>query len=133
MKSTEEFGRNSDFRENVTYDLIAPTVIGGATLWTHCYCNGRVHRSIVYEFKGTRVNVFSQKKVKIEKSTRKNKKNKKRVCLHFVSLFDPNQNKKSIFLNIFLFFSDFFLNYYFLVKTLTRVPLSEIRQMVWEK
>ena len=31
MKSTQEFRRNSDFRENDTYDLIATTMIGGAT------------------------------------------------------------------------------------------------------
>ncbi len=40
--------RNSDFLENATYDLIATTVIGGATWQTPC--NGRSHRSIVYEF-----------------------------------------------------------------------------------
>ncbi len=48
MKSPQDFRRNSDFRENATYDLIAITVIGGATWRTPC--NGRVHRSIVYEF-----------------------------------------------------------------------------------
>ena len=48
MKSTQNFRRNSDFRENVTYDLIAPTVIGGATWLTPS--NANVHRSIVYEF-----------------------------------------------------------------------------------
>ncbi len=48
MKSTLDFRRNSDFRENATYDLIATTVIGGATWRTPC--NGRAHRSIVYEF-----------------------------------------------------------------------------------
>ncbi len=48
MKSTQDFRRNSDFRENPTYDLIAGTVIGGATWRTPC--NGRVHKSTVYEF-----------------------------------------------------------------------------------
>ena len=48
MKSPQDSRRNSDFRENVTYDLIAPTVIGGATWRTPC--NDRVYRSIVYEF-----------------------------------------------------------------------------------
>ncbi len=48
MKSTQDFRRNSDFRENDAYDLIATTVIGGATLRTAS--NARVHRSIVYEF-----------------------------------------------------------------------------------
>ena len=48
MKSTQDFGRYSDFCENVTYDIIAQTVIGGAT-WRRP-CNGRVHRSLVYEF-----------------------------------------------------------------------------------
>ncbi len=49
MKSTQDFRRNSDFRENDTYDLIATTMIGGATWRTPS--NARVHRSIVYEFK----------------------------------------------------------------------------------
>ncbi len=48
MKSTQDFRRNSDFRENDTHDLIATTVIGGATWWTPP--NNRVHRSIVYAF-----------------------------------------------------------------------------------
>ncbi len=48
MKATQEFGRNSDFRENATYDLIATTVICGAT-WRIPF-DGRAHRSIVYEF-----------------------------------------------------------------------------------
>ena len=48
MKSTQDFGRNSNFRKNDTDDLIDTTVIGGATWQTPC--NGRVHRSIVCEF-----------------------------------------------------------------------------------
>ncbi len=48
MKSNQDFRRNSDFRENAVYDLIATTVIGGAT-WRTPF-NGRAHRSIVYEF-----------------------------------------------------------------------------------
>ncbi len=48
MKSSQDFRRNSDFRENASYDPIATTMIGGATWWTPC--NDRVHRSIVYEF-----------------------------------------------------------------------------------
>ena len=48
MKTTQDFRRNSYFRENATYDLIATTVTGGATWQTPC--NGRAQRSIVYEF-----------------------------------------------------------------------------------
>ncbi len=47
MKSTQDFRRNSDFRKNATYDLIATTMKGGATWRTPC--NGRAYRSIVYE------------------------------------------------------------------------------------
>ncbi len=48
MEATQGFGRSSDFRENATYDLIATTVIGGAT-WRISF-NDRAYRSIVYEF-----------------------------------------------------------------------------------
>ncbi len=48
MEATQELGRNSNFRENATYDLIATTVICGAT-WRIPF-DGRAHRSIMYEF-----------------------------------------------------------------------------------
>ena len=48
MKSTDRtLGEIAIFVKNVTYDLIAPTVIGGATWQTPS--NARINRSIVHE------------------------------------------------------------------------------------